>query len=65
MGPLDPDERFVRKDWRPLRNRVDVAAELQSTQIVEKIRAEERFAVIATNLCQVREIVRCEAELLE
>ena len=61
--PLNPKQRLVREDDRPLGNAVQVAAQTHLAEIVEKRRLEKRLAVVAAKRGQIGQIVRLETQI--
>src|SRR5439155_20957132 len=51
-----PDQRLVGEDSRSLRGRVHVNSKLQGAEVFQKSGFEERLAVVALQLGEVREI---------
>ena len=64
-GPRTRSERLLRKDDRAFRDRIEIAAPLQGTQIFQKRRVEERCAIAASEGSEVSDLVIRERERIE
>src|SRR6266403_4442105 len=46
-GAANPDERFIRENQRSFRNRINVASQSQTAQVIEKAGIKQRLAIVS------------------
>src|SRR5262249_29008372 len=54
--PLDPEQRFVRKDYGPFRHGIDITPETDLSQEFQELPHEQRLPILAWNSGEVLQI---------
>src|SRR5437667_3226424 len=64
-GSLNPQQRFLWKDRCSLRDRINIAAEAQCSEVIQKSTVEELLVIISAECAEKRQIILCELEGLK